>query len=95
MGRFASGEQRAGLSSDDDVTALWKRAADRVVGFATHDDHVPAGGLLEVLEVFGNVPRQRAAFADHAVAGHRHDQRERGQGRIRAGHTATGALMRG
>ena len=92
---LATGERCAGLPGDDDVAASRQGAADRVVSPAAHDDSMAVGGLLEVFEVFGDVPGKSTVLADHGVARHRHNQSERGQARPSVRHTATGALMRG
>ena len=71
---------------DDDVGPVRERASDRLVSLAAHDDGMAGRQRLEPAQVFGDVPDQRVAVADHAVAGYGDDNRD---------HTATGALMEG
>ena len=80
QGLFQGGDHRCAASAkcriagDDDVGATGQRLADRLPGLAAHDDGMAHGASLEVPQVGGHVPGQRAPAADHAVARHRGDQ---------------------
>ena len=74
-------------SSHDHVSSAGERPSDRLVGLPTHDDGMTVRGSLEVLEVFGQVPRQRAIAPNDSVSSNGHDQRERRRRWRPLGHT--------
>jgi hypothetical protein len=91
------------LARDDDRAATGQHAPDRLEGLAAHDHGVAHGGVLEVLEVLGEVPRHPAAAADDAVAAEGGEERDAGHATQYAAwspcaacaQTAIGALIEG
>ena len=63
-------------SGQDDVVTAGQWPVHALEGSPPHDDGAAKGGVPEVRHLIREVPGQRAAVADHAVPGHRPDQRD-------------------
>src|SRR5215204_2279664 len=59
------------VASDDESGTARQRPADRVVGLATHDQHLSSCEVSKPPPVTRNAPRDVLTVADHSVAGNR------------------------
>ena len=78
-----------GIAREDDMPPSRQEPGQAVERLAAHDQHAAHGQRLEPLEIGGDVPRQPAILADHAVAGAGDDQGDR-----RPAHALTAAVIR-
>src|SRR5262249_9125591 len=62
------------IAGDDNIRAIGKRPAQRLVGLAPHDDRLADGFFLKLLEIARNLPRQIAVLAHHSVFGNGDDE---------------------
>src|SRR5215211_456941 len=59
------------VPGDDEGGTAWQRPADRVVGLATHDQHLSRCEVSKPAPVLRNAPRDVLTITDHSVPGNR------------------------
>lgn len=68
QGRLNAGMRPGWVACHHDVPSVGQGSANRIEGFAAHDDRVATGSALEESQVFREAPWQGVAYADTTMS---------------------------